>query len=325
MLGPAALQTGDATTGGAQPSAGGFSRALDSIVFPAYVRAQQHEPRVRPRLAVLFRIAIGPNADYYARRFVDYERRGRTTPSWNWPAFALPTVWAFYRKLWVYGVVSALLSLFGALAFTRMDFAIGDSRAAWWAGAALFTWLLPAAVCASFANTFYYRRVRHLIKLAEMNTRSAETAVKRLIKRSPTDMLLGVLLGVGILLCVGSLIGPRLQSAYHAHNMRASLEQVIASVKPLQRQVEEYWSRAHAIPRLPDYKAVKANQAYALVDGVDLNASNGRVRIDLGSAMPELKGRSILLAPAVDAWQKLHWLCVPIDIPVAYVPATCVP
>ena len=35
------------------------------------------------------------------------------------------------------------------------------------------------------------------------------------------------------------------------------------------------------------------------------------------------QGRSILLAPAVDAWQKLHWLCVPIDIPSAYVPATC--
>ena len=30
-----------------------------------------------------------------------------------------------------------------------------------------------------------------------------------------------------------------------------------------------------------------------------------------------------LLAPAVDAWQKLRWLCVPIDIPTAYVPAAC--
>ena len=324
MLATSALQTGGATTAGLAPG-GGFSRALDSIVFPAYVRAQHDERRVRPALAVLFRIAVGPKADYYARRFVDYERRGRSTLSWNWPAFMLPTLWAFYRKLWAYGVACALLPLFGALLYTHFDVGIGDSGAAWWAGAALFTWLLPAAVCASFANPFYYHRVRILVRRAETNTRSAESAATRLMKRRPTDMLLAVLLGAGIVLCIGSVIGSRLQNAYHAHSMRATLEQVIAAVRPLQRQVEDSWARAHAIPRWPDYDAVRAHPSYALLEGVNLNARNGRVRIDLGSAIPELQGRSILLAPAVDAWQKLHWLCVPIDIPVAYVPATCVP
>lgn len=324
MLATPALETGGATTV-SSPPAGGFSRALDSIVFPPYVRERQDERRVRPALAVLFRIAVGPNADYYAHRFVDYERRGRSTPSWNWPAFLLPTLWAFYRKLWGYGVACALLPLIGALAFTRFDLGIGDSGVAWWAVAGLFTWLLPAAVCASFANTFYYRRVRALVRRAETNTRSAETAAKRLLKRKPIDLLLALLLGAGLLLCVGSVIGSRLQIAYHAHSLRSSLEQVIAAVRPLQRQVEDYWTRAHAIPRWPNYDAVRVQQAYALIGGVNLDARNGRVRIDLGGALPELQGRSILLAPAVDAWQKLHWLCVPIDIPVAYVPATCVP
>jgi hypothetical protein len=322
MLGTPALQTGGAATAGQPAPAGGFSRALDSIVFPPYVREQQDERRVRPALAVLFRIAVGPNADFYARRFVNYERTGRSAPSWNWPAFALPTLWAFYRKLWGYGIVCVLLPLVGALAYTHFDLG-GDSGVAWWAGALLFTWLLPAVVSASFANTFYYRRVRRQVRRAEANTRSAETAAKRLLQRRPTDILLAALLGIGFLLCVGSVIGPRLQSAYHAHSLRSTLGQVIAAVKPLQRQVEDHWARAHAIPQRPDYTAVRAHQAYALFDGVDLNARNGRVRIDLGSAVPELEGRSILLAPAVDAWQKLHWLCIPIEIPVAYVPATC--
>jgi hypothetical protein len=218
-----------------------------------------------------------------------------------------------------------LLPLVGALAYAHFNLGGGESGAVWWAGAALFTWLLPAVVCASFANTFYYRRVRHLVRCAEANTRSAETAAKRLMKNGPTDILLAALLGAGLLLCIGSVIGPRLQSAYHAHDMRARLGEVIAAVMPLQRQVEDYWARVHAIPRLPDYDAVRTQRAYALVDRVNLNVRNGRVRIDLGGSIPELQGRSILLAPAVDAWQKLHWLCVPIDIPVAYVPATCVP
>jgi hypothetical protein len=323
MLPTPVLHTGGAATAGLPLPRRGFSRTLDSIVFPSYVREHQDERRIRPALAVLFRIAVGPNADYYAGRFVKYERSGHSAPSWNWSAFALPTVWAFYRKLWTYGAACALLPLVGALAFTAIDLGVGDSRAAWWTCAVFFTWLIPAVISGSFANTFYHRRVRRLVRRAEKNTRSAETVAKRLLKRGPTDILLAALLGAGLLLCVGSIIGPRLQSAYHAHGMRVKLEQVIAVVKPLQRQVEDSWARTRSIPQRPDYGAVEAHQAYALVEGVNLNASNGRVRVDLGGALPELRGRSILLAPVVDAWQKLRWLCVPIDIPTAYVPAAC--
>jgi hypothetical protein len=319
----ATTATGNAIAGVERQERGALSRTLDSIVFPWSARDQQDEPRVRPALAVLFRIAVGPNADYYARRFVKYERTGRSAPSWHWPAFALPTVWAFYRKLWDYGIACALLPVAGMLAFTAFDFGIGDSNLAWWACAALSVWLIPAIVSATCANTFYYHRVKRLVRRAEKNTRSVETAASRLLKRGSTDLLLALLLGVGTLLFVSSIIGPHLQLAHHAQAMRVKLEQVIAAVKPLQRQVEDDWARTRSIPQRPDYGVVRMHQAYALVDGVDLNPRNGRVRVDLGNAVPELEGRSILLAPAVDAWQKLRWLCVPIDIPTPYVPAAC--
>ena len=323
MFATSALRIANATAGVELQERGALSRTLDSIVFPWSVREQQDEPRVRPALAVLFRIAVGPNADYYARRFVKYERTGRSAPSWHWPAFALPTLWAFYRKLWGYGIACALLPVAGTLAFTVFDFGIGDSSLAWWACAALSVWLIPGIVSATCANTFYYHRVKRLVRQAEKNTRSAETAASRLLKRGSTDIVLALLLGVGTLLFVGSIIGPRLQLAHHAHGMRVKLEQVMAAVKPLQRQVEDDWASTRSIPQRPDYRAVRMHQAYALVEGVHLNPRNGRVRVDLGDAVPELEGRSILLAPAVDAWQKLRWLCVPIDIPTAYVPAAC--
>ena len=322
MLATSALGNAGAVSSGLQP-AGGLSRLVDSIVFPPYVRSQQHERRVRPALAVLFRIAVGPHGDYYAHRFVEFERRGRAGPSWNWAAFCLQPVWAFYRRLWGYGIACALLALLGALAFTAFEFPRGDYALLWWGCAALCCWLFPAVICAVFANALYYRRVRRWVQRAESHSRSAEAAAKRLLQRRPADALQAVLLGTGILLCAGSLAGSRLQIAYHAHTMRAALEQVIAAVRPLQRQVEDGWLRSRAIPQQPDYRAVRASPAYGLIDAVDVNGRNGRVRIDLGGAMPELEGRSILLAPAVDAWQKLHWLCVPIGIPAAYVPANC--
>lgn len=296
---------------------------LDSIVFPPFVREQQDERRVRPALAVLFRVAVGPNADYYVKRFVKYERMGRSAPSWNWPAFAMPVLWAFYRKLWTFGLVCAILALVGAAGFTAAAAWLAGSTLAWWTGALLAVWLIPALVSGAFANTFYYRHIRHLVRQAERSSRSPEAAARYLIDRPATGALPGVLFGIAALLFVASLAGARLQIAYHEHGIRSKVAQAIAAMKPLQRQVEEDWANTRSLPQRPDYGAVRAEKGSALVQTFELSVRSGRVRFALGPAVPELQGRSILLAPAPDGWQKLRWLCIPIDIPVVYLPAIC--
>jgi hypothetical protein len=300
-----------------------FVPTLDSIVFPPFVREHQDERRVRPALAVLFRVAVGAHPDYYVRRFVKYERTGKQPPSWHWPAFFFPALWAFYRKMWLYGTVCALLPLLGAVAFAAIGAWLGESSLAWWIGALIFVWLIPAAASSLFANAFYYRCIRKLVRRAERNTRSPEAAARRLINRSPTDPLAGALFGTAALLLVASLAGARLQAAYHQHGVRAKVAEAIAAVKPLQAQVEDTWARARSLPQRPNYAAVWALHAYPLVQALELSRRSGRVRLDLGPAVPELQGRSILLAPAVDAWQNLRWLCVPVDIPIAYLPSFC--
>jgi Protein of unknown function (DUF2628) len=296
---------------------------LDSIVFPPFVRAHQDERRVRPALAVLFRVAVGPHADYYVRRFVKYEKAGKTGPSWHWPAFAFPTLWAFYRRLWVLGAGWALLPLAGAAIFTAMDTWLGDAGPTWWLAALLCVWLLPAIASGAFANAVYYRDIRERVRQAERSARTPDAAARRLINRAATDPVSGALFGVAALLLVASLAGARLQGAYHEHVIRGKVAQALSAMKPLQRQVEDNWGRAGSLPQRPDYGAVRAQHGSDLVQAFELNAHTGRVRVDLGPAVPELQGRSILLAPAVDAWQKLRWLCIPIDIPVSYLPAVC--
>src|SRR5258707_1988557 len=107
MTGTAALPAGGPTgRAHADEVPGELTPTLDSIVFPAFVREHQDERRVRPALAVLFRIAVGAHADYYRRRFVTYKRTGRSVPSWHWPAFALPNVCALYRQRLAYCVAS---------------------------------------------------------------------------------------------------------------------------------------------------------------------------------------------------------------------------
>jgi len=232
-------------------------------------------------------------------------------------------LWAFYRRLWMYGAVCALLPLVGAAGFTAIDAWLGDSSLIWWIGALLCVWLLPAIAASAFANTFYYRGIRALVRQAERSARSPEMAARRLMNRAPTDPISGALLGVAALLFVASLAGARLQTAYHEHGIRGKVAQAIAAMKPLQRQVEEDWIRARALPERADYGAVARERGSALIQAFELSLRSGRVRFDLGPGVPELQGRSILLAPAVDAWQNLRWLCIPIDIPVSYVPAAC--
>jgi len=320
---PALRNTGAAWTRQSSATPADLVPTLDSIVFPPFVREQQDERRVRPALAVLFRIAVGPHADYYVKRFVKYERTGRTGPSWNWPAFGFPVLWAFYRKLWLFGVVCAVLPLVGAAGFTAIAAWLAASTLAWCAGAALAVWLLAAVVSGAFANTFYYRHIRNLVRQAERSTRSPEAAARYLIDRPATDTLPGILFGMAALLLVASLAGARLQSAYHEHGIRSKVAEAIAAMKPLQRQVEDDWASTRSLPQRPDYSAVQAEKGSALVQAFELSVRSGRVRFDLGPAVPELQGRSILLAPAPDGWQKLRWLCIPIDIPVVYLPAMC--
>ena len=128
----------DAAT--AAPPATAF---LDTIHFPGMTEGEARQTRVRPALAVLFRVAVGPSADYYAPRFLKYEKAGRGAPGWHWPSFWLPSVWAFYRKLWLEGFLFALLPVAGAFAFAALAPRIDNVPVPWLVGAALAIWLLP--------------------------------------------------------------------------------------------------------------------------------------------------------------------------------------
>ena len=56
---------------------------------------------------------------------------------------------------------------------------------------------------------------------------------------------------------------------------------------------------------------------------MNVSVANGRVRLALDSSIPELSGRSILFAPAIDRRSQVRWICIPVDIPERYLPQEC--
>ncbi len=277
---------------------------------------------VPPSLAVLFRVAVGPGADYYVPRFLRFERTGWAAPGWHWPAMLAPCVWAFYRKLWVTGIAYALLPLLGAAVFVAIEPALEDSLIAWVASAAVLIWLIPGAIAALFANSLLYHRVRRLVRRAETVCREKSAVARFLTGRSPTDFVLAAASALIATIAL-SLVMPRIEAMYQDRAVRAQLAQSLAAIIPLQRQIEDSWQRASAMPLSLDQAAALARTGGNLIDSVSFNPINGRLRLALGPTIADLSGKNILLAPTVDPWQRLQWVCIPVDIASKYLPLQC--
>ena len=115
----------------------------DAFPIPEALIGDPAERRVRPSLAVLYRLAVGPAADYYTPRFLKFERTGHAAPGWHWAAMLVPPVWAFYRKLWITGIVYAAMPIVGALAVRALGQRIDDWDIPFLIVAVLLIWLLP--------------------------------------------------------------------------------------------------------------------------------------------------------------------------------------
>ena len=296
---------------------------LDTIQFPGEFAEDARRTRVRPALAVLFRVAVGPAADYYAPRFLRFESVGHGGPGWHWPSFWLPSVWAFYRKLWLAGLVFALLPVAGAFAFVLLAPRIDSDSLPWLMGAALAIWLLPGIVPALLANSLLYAQVRRMVRRAEASTASASQVASLLARRKPTSLIAALLLGGGAILLAAELVAPSVRVAWLEREVRAQVGAALASVRPLQQQIEDGWERFRAVPYKLDVDALRVQAAAALLDEVSFRPANGRLRLGLGALIPALVGRSILLAPAVDPLQRIQWTCIPIDIPAKFLPKEC--
>ncbi len=296
----------------------------DTVRMPWTPVEELEERVVPPSLAILFRLAVGPMADYYAPRFLRYEQTGKTFPSWHWPSLWWPGVWAFYRKLWWPGFAFATLPFLGAAAFAAIEPVIGGPSFVWWTCAVLVVWILPGLIPAVFANTLLFVRIRRLVQRAAEDSNRTDEAARLLAARKPTAISAAVFIGGGAIALALVLGVPRVRTLYQDHIVRDRVAESLLAVAPLQRQVEDSWQRSGLLPRKPDYRAVIENQGASWLENVNLSPVNGRVRLDLGPAFTEISGKAILLAPAIDPRQHVHWMCIPIDVPAKFLPRECI-
>ena len=278
---------------------------------------------IRPALFVLFRIAIGPSADYYGPRFVAFERAGHGLAGWHWPALFAPALWAFYRKLWIAGLVFALLPLAGAHAMAFIAPWLDDFTWLWFACAVLLTIVVPSVCGAALANALLYRRVRQRIRKAEAQADTPSQAASRVGGVTPVSPYGAVILGTcALALLVGGVM-PVLLDAYGEHAVRVKVGKALVGVTPIKEQIEDSWAAFRRWPRPATALEIPRRAGAVLFDEVVVDPSTGRVKLAVGPSIPELGGKSILLVPTLDYAERVRWFCVPVGIPDRYLPQLC--
>lgn len=277
---------------------------------------------VRPGLAILYRLAVGPGADHYARRFLAFERNPHARLGWHWPAFFAPAAWAGYRGLWLAGFFFSMLPLLAAMIFIQVSPALDGAHRAWAASAALFAWIIPGALAAACAHYLVYRNVRRRALDAERATEGAVMAAARLNASSSVSWR-GAAVGMIATSLVYAAVLADLRGAWREHQVRSVVLASLEAVRTVESQVEATWSvNARLVPTQTAAVAGASGAAWA-IDDVHVNPGNGRLRITFNDAFPELAGKSLLLAPTRDARQRVRWLCIPVAIEPIYLPESC--
>lgn len=278
-------------------------------------------PIVRPALAMLYRLAVGPNADHYRKRFLAFEKAGKPLASWNWAAFSAPPLWAAYRKLWIPALVFALLPLAGVLAFIALSAAIDRAAGAWAMFALILIWVIPGAIAAAFADYLVYRRVRRDALAAERETANPVEAATRAASAGAVSWY-GAAAGVAAVAVIAGSVSHDLAVAWREHVVRQQVSATLAAVRGLEEDVEANWTTARLVPS--QLEAVShSSVATAVVEDVNVSPENGRLRVRFGPSLPELDGKVILLAPVRAANQRVRWICVPVDIAPQLLPPKC--
>ncbi|WP_114954257.1 TIR domain-containing protein [Sphingosinicella terrae] len=147
-----------------------------------------------------WRAAIGPNADFYMRRWRAMEAK-KTAINWNWPAALVSAFWFAYRKMWV-----PMAAVIGA------SFLLGLVAGA--AGSAQLNLLFTIAisfVTGGFGNHLYRRQTQKLIARTGALPRGAQVEALR-ARGGTSAVAVGILLGIVLLLTLIALIGAAQQA-----------------------------------------------------------------------------------------------------------------
>lgn len=253
--------------------------------------------------------AVEKNTEYYLQRFEAFDA-GAPRAGWHWPAFFVPACWCLYRKLWGFGVLFALLPLIEFFILGMLlAILIPASPSTALAVAAIggLVLIAPYIVFPVYANSLYWRRVRHWIADAESRfPGDASQRLARLERDGGTSIgpLIAIIIGGGVSL-IGTLAGIAIP-AYQDYTIRSQIAEGLNLATEVKAEVAYYWKNKNAWPGQSDLGGELPRGKYT----ADIGVQGGSIIITYGNkAHPGIASKRLVLQPGVTADQDVIWAC----------------
>lgn len=301
------------SAGRAEPSLGSESawQAVSSD-------SRQTMPKTAEHLRELYALTIGDkNQDHYLQKFEQFDRDGKTSVGWHWPAFFVTFYWLLYRKMWGKAAIYFFLPYLVVTVVVGIASAFGSSAVVVAYGAYVVgLFALPAL----FADGIYYSVCKKRIKAA-LAANGTQQGQRILItqKGGTSNIALIIVCVLGLFFFVGILAAVAIP-AYQDYTVRAKAVQALSYGKSAGVAVGEFYSEKRRLPA----SLAEASFTQPLPTGlqdIQLNKANGVLSLVL--APSPVTGRAIQLVPSVDTDGRVLWKCEAANVAPKYLPQEC--
>lgn len=255
------------------------------------------------------------NQAYYLRHFAHFDAAGKTSASWNWPAFFITFYWLLYRKLWL----PALLYFLLPYAFIAISPAMSVMHPLVPALLNLLFTLALFILPPLFANAFYYQHCRKQIAKVRAKEPDQQRQLTLLAARGGTSPIAIVVIALLLIAMIGIIAAVALP-AYQTYTLRARTAQVEYLGRETTKALSAYYEANLSLPE----SLRQANIAPPVspqVRRIALDPGSGELAIEL--QVKYLEGKHLLFTPVKEQDGSLSWRCHSPDIRPDYLSEPC--
>jgi hypothetical protein len=273
----------------------------------------------------LDRLIAATGNSYYHKPFAKFARDGRVSASWNWAASFFGVYWLYRRDMTVYSLVYLIAGLVVFAVTPPWLFAYLTISHVFQPGAEFtgdisyrLTYSAAAVlVFPCYANALYYGHLRRLLRRGKLGTDFISTGARK-------TGVMGYLAYIGLALMI-VIIAAVFFPVHQDRKTRGNVDEILAFANESRETIGTYLAAHGKLPDGPLQVSPSRISKPSYVGEVRIE-KGGVIRLVLTGphwfAGPDLEGKSILLAPLLEAGKIHSWRCSS-DIPDRGLPAWC--